>query len=86
MVEEAARNGAENLEDEIYQNKFNRSHRDSGAILVGAGAPPPGTYGRNYGPDRSRLEFSNYGAIVDVQGWEREGTTTGDADLQGGVN
>lgn len=38
---EAAGNGAENLEDEIYQNKFNRSHRDSGAILLGAGAPPP---------------------------------------------
>ncbi|URT71211.1 S8 family serine peptidase [Cytobacillus firmus] len=86
IVVEAAGNGAENLDEEIYENKFNRSQRDSGAIIVGAGAPPPGTHGRDHGPDRSRLEFSNYGAIVDAQGWGREVTTTGYIDLQGGVN
>ena len=96
-VVEAAGNGAENLDDPIYntpdpgfpadwRNPFNRSQRDSGAILVGAGAPPPGTNGRNHGPDRSRLGFSNYGSAVDAQGWGREVVTTGYGDLQGGAN
>lgn len=94
IVVEAAGNGAENLDDPIYSvrpsgfppswtNPFNRSNRDCRAIVVGAGAPPPGTHGRNHGPDRSRLEFSNYGALVDAQGWGREVTTCGYGDLQG---
>lgn len=95
IVVEAAGNGAENLDAAIYSvkptgfptawtNPFNRSNRDSGAILVGAGAPPPGTHGRDHGPDRSRLGFSNYGASLDAQGWGREVTTTGYGNLQGG--
>lgn len=95
IVVEAAGNGAENLDDTIYNNAavgfpsswgnpFWRGAHDSGAVLVGAGAPPPGTHGRGYGPDRSRLDFSNYGSAVDVQGWGREVTTTGYGDLQGG--
>jgi len=48
-------------------------NRHSGAIYVGAGAPPSG----NFGPDRCRLEFSNYGQRVDLQGWGEEVTTTG---------
>jgi subtilisin family serine protease len=95
IVVEAAGNGAENLDDPIYSvrpagfpaawtNPFNRANRDSAAIVVGAGAPPPGTHGRDHGPDRSRLGFSNYGALVDVQGWGREVTTTGYGVLQGG--
>jgi hypothetical protein len=97
IVVEAAGNGGENLDDAIYatpqtgfpagwSNPFARGARDSGAILVGAGAPPPGTHGANHGPDRSRLDFSNYGSAVDVQGWGREVTTTGYGDLQGGIN
>ncbi len=97
IVVEAAGNGAENLDDAIYEtrpvgfpatwtNPFNRNNRDSGAIVVGAGAPPPGTHGRDHGPDRSRLDFSNYGSIVDAQGWGREVTTCGYGDLQGGSN
>lgn len=97
IVVEAAGNGAENLDDFIYgirpagfppdwRNPFNRANRDSGAIMVGAGAPPPGTHGRDNGPDRSRLDFSNYGALVDVQGWGLEVTTCGYGDLQGGRN
>ena len=97
IVVEAAGNGAENLDDPIYStrpagfpsswtNPFRRSPVDSGAIVVGAGAPPPGTHGRNHGPDRSRLDFSNFGALVDAQGWGREVTTTGYGDLQGGAN
>lgn len=97
IVVEAAGNGAENLDDAIYQtaaagfpagwtNPLRRSNRDSGAIVVGAGAPPVGTHGRNHGPDRSRLDFSNFGALIDAQGWGREVTTTGYGDLQGGTN
>ncbi|MED3924366.1 S8 family serine peptidase [Priestia megaterium] len=85
IVVEAGGNGAENLDDEIYNNLFNRNNRDSGTIIVGAGAPPPGTHGRDHGPDRSRLEFSNYGSVIDAQGWGREVTTTGYSDLQSGV-
>ncbi len=54
-------------------------------MLVGAGAPPPGTHGRDHGPDRSRLGFSNHGARVDTQAWGREVTSTGYGDLQGGT-
>ncbi|MGW7042789.1 S8 family peptidase [Streptomyces avermitilis] len=101
IVVEAAGNGGESLDDAAYErrpdefpkwwrNPFNPSHRSSGAVLVGAGAPPPGTHGRDHGPDRSRLAFSNYGARVDAQGWGREVTTTGGfwdrpGDLQGGA-
>jgi len=95
IVVEAAGNGAENLDDPIYNtpsqgfpsnwtNPFNRTNRDSGAIVVGAGAPPPNTHGRDHGPDRSRLDFSNYGSLIDAQGWGREVTTCGYGDLQGG--
>jgi hypothetical protein len=95
IVVEAAGNGQENLDDAIYSNRpadfpaswtnpFNMSNRQSGATIVGAGAPPPGTHGRDHGPDRSRLNFSNYGSRVDVQGWGREVTTCGYGDLQGG--
>ncbi|WP_405596209.1 S8 family serine peptidase [Streptomyces sp. NBC_01410] len=101
LVVEAAGNGAESLDDALYErrpdefpewwrNPFNPSNQSSGAILVGAGAPPPGTHGRDHGPDRSRLAFSNYGARIDAQGWGREVTTTGGfwdraGDLQGGA-
>jgi Subtilase family len=100
LVVAAAGNGGESLDDAVYErrpdefpewwrNPFNPSNRSSGAVLVGAGAPPPGTHGRDHGPDRSRLAFSNYGARVDAQGWGREVTTTGGfwdrpGDLQGG--
>lgn len=95
VVVEAAGNGAEDLDDPLYDtpdagfpagwaNPFRRRARDSGAVLVGAGAPPPGTHGADWGPDRSRLDFSNHGAAVDAQGWGREVTTTGYGDLQGG--
>jgi hypothetical protein len=97
IVVEAAGNGNNNLDNPTYntpligfpsdwRNPFNRANRDSGAVVVGAGAPPPGTHGRDHGPDRSRLGFSNYGSMVDVQGWGREVTTCGYGDLQGGTN
>lgn len=90
VVVEAAGNGAENLDDPIYDtpgdhfpegwsNPFLR--RDSGAILVGAGAPAGG----GFGTPRSRLDFSNFGARVDCQGWGRGVCTTGYGDLYSGV-
>lgn len=93
IVVEAAGNGFQNLDDAIYSqrptgfptswtNPFNPQNPSSGAVLVGAGAPPSG----NWGTDRSRLDFSNYGARVDAQGWGREVTSTGYGDLQGGSN
>lgn len=97
IVVEAAGNGSENLNDPIYNtppagfpavwtNPFQRANRDSGAIVVGAGAPPPATHSRDHGPDRSRLDFSNWGELIDAQGWGREVTTCGYGDLQGGMN
>lgn len=97
VVVEAGGNGGEDLDDSLYdtpqdgfpnewKNPFKRSNRDSGAIVVGAGAPPPGTHRTNHGPDRSRLDFSNFGSIVDAQGWGREVTTCGYGDLQGGAS
>jgi subtilisin family serine protease len=77
VVIEAAGNGGENLDHRAYQRKFDRAVRDSGAILVGAGGPPrPGF------SDRARLDFSNYGGRVDVQGWGRKVATLDYGDLQ----
>ena len=100
IVVEAAGNGAENLNDALYdqpgpgfpatwRNPFDAASQGSQAVIAGAGAPPPGTHGRDHGPDRSRLAFSNFGSRVDAQGWGREVTTTGGrgysaGDLQGG--
>ncbi len=97
IVVEAAGNGSQNLDDAVYntkpagfpaswRNPFNPANPSSGAVVVGAGAPPPGTHGRDHGPDRSRLGFSNYGRRLDCQGWGREVTTTGYGNLQGGSN
>lgn len=74
---EAAGNGSSDLDADLYDGRFDPENRHSGAILVGAGAPPSG----NYGPDRCRLDFSNYGQRVDLQGWGREVTTAGYGDL-----
>ncbi|WP_222440866.1 S8 family peptidase [Siccirubricoccus deserti] len=93
IVVEAAGNGAENLDDAIYntrpqgfpttwRNPFNRANPDCGAVVVGAGAPST----LNHGPDRSRLDFSNFGACVDAQGWGRDVCTAGYGNLQGGSN
>ena len=97
IVVGAAGNGAENFDVALYdarpagfpaswRNPLNPANPGSGAVVVGAGAPPPGTHGRDHGADRSRLGFSNYGARLDAQGWGREVTTTGYGDLQGGAD
>ncbi|WP_084654341.1 S8 family peptidase [Nocardia altamirensis] len=97
VVVEAAGNGAEDLDAALYntrpadfpsswRNPFRGGPADSGAIIVGAGAPPQGVHGHDHGPGRSRLSFSNFGSRVDAQGWGREVTTTGYGDLQGGAD
>jgi hypothetical protein len=96
VVVEAGGNGAQDLDDAVYDrapkgfpntwvNPFRRTGSDSGAIVVGAGSPPPGTHGRTWITDRARLDFSNFGSCVDVQGWGREVTSAGYGDLQGGT-
>lgn len=88
LVIEAAGNGAENLDDTLYdrpapgfpstwRNPFRTPHDAEAAVVVGAGAPPSGAHG----PDRSKLDFSNYGNRVDCQGWGRGVVTTGYGDL-----
>jgi subtilisin family serine protease len=77
IVIEAAGNGYEDLDHRAYGRKFDRKKRDSGAIIVGAGGPP-----RDGFRDRERLDFSNYGARVDVQGWGRKVATLDYGDLQ----
>lgn len=78
IVVEAAGNGQQNLDDPIY-SQGNNGHwpflpqNNSGAIMVGAGAP----FGGDYGVARSRLSFSDYGSRVDLQGYGAGVTTTG---------
>ncbi len=67
IVVEAAGNGSADLDDAIYEGKFDRSVRDSGAILVGGGSSK----------SRSPMCWTNYGSRVDVQGWGENVATLG---------
>lgn len=91
-VVEAAGNGNENFNLPIFNNTG--LQKDSGAIVVGAGIPPAnffdfdggGGFGaayQNIGVPRSRIWFSNYGSIVNVQAWGFHVTTLAYGDLQG---
>ena len=72
VVIEPAGNGACDLDDTQWEGLFDRSQRDSGAILVGGGASPASGYvARDWYPDGSC-----YGERVDVQGWYDAITTT----------
>jgi hypothetical protein len=72
IVVEAAGNGGQNLDDQVYKQNHSPFERNnsSGAIMVGAGNSI----------NRSRLNFSNFGTRVDVQGWGQNVVTTA-ADL-----
>ncbi|MEE9297281.1 MAG: S8 family serine peptidase [Phycisphaerae bacterium] len=80
IVVEAAGNGSQDLDAAVYSTG-NGGHwpflpaNDSGAIIVGAGAPPGHLDG-----DRSRLGFSNWGSTVDLQGRGGQVYTTGYGD------
>lgn len=78
LVIEPAGNGARDL-DVGFDGAFDISVKDSGAIVVGAGAPP----GVDGMPDLSRVPLSNCGSRVDVQGYGGRVVTTGFGDLQG---
>jgi serine protease len=79
IVVEAAGNGGQNLDNaELFGTRFPSGKRDSGAIIVGAGAAPGCT-----SPARSRLGFSTYGKRVNLQGWGECVTTTGYGGLFG---
>lgn len=95
IVVEAAGNGYQNYDNAVYntalagfpaawKNPLNMSNPQSGAIIVGAGNPPPGTHNTGTDSDRSICYYSNYGARVDCQGWGLQVTTTGYGDLQPG--
>jgi hypothetical protein len=92
LVVEAGGNGQRDLDNGIYDlnpgppfgpfpdwraNPFKRNPIDTQAVLVGAGAPPDGIHGSAFGPDRSRLDFSNFGSNIDTQGWGEEVVTCG---------
>ena len=86
IVVEAGGNGQKNLDDapydvgpftSLWHNPFKRDPIDSGAIIVGAGAPPVGTHGITTQRDRSRLLLSNYGSMFDAQGWGEHVETCG---------
>jgi subtilisin family serine protease len=91
-VVEAGANGNENFDLPIFNNTGLK--KDSGAIIVGAGIPPSnafdfdgdGGFGAGYqiiGVPRSRIWFSNFGKIVNVQGWGFHVATLAYGDLQG---
>ena len=70
IVVAAAGNGNVNLDDAACNGAFDRSTKDSGAIIVGAG----------HSTERTRMDFSSYGTRVDVQGWGENVVTTGYGD------
>jgi subtilisin family serine protease len=94
-VVEAAGNGDENFDLAVFNGTG--LQKDSGAIVVGAGVPPTnhvdfdgfGAGLSSYaslGVPRSRIFFSNYGKIVNVQAWGWHVTTLGYGDAQGGAS
>src|SRR5437667_12611830 len=71
VVVEIAGNGSMDLDSPIYHGKFNRSIRDSGAIMVGAGSSS----------GREPRCFTNFGSRVDLQGWGEYVATLGYGDI-----
>jgi serine protease len=67
VVVEAGGNGGQNLDDPLFDGRFDRTQRDSGAILVGASNPS----------DRSPACFTNHGSRLDVHAWGSEVASTG---------
>ena len=73
IVVEAGGNGQMNLDDSRYNRVFDRTFRDSFAIIVGAGSSTT----------RSPWCWSSAGTRLDVQGWGDGVVTAGYGDLQG---
>ncbi len=75
IVVAAAGNGGSNLDHPSYNGAFDLSVRDSGAIIVGAGASPGSRH-------LERLYFSCYGSRIDAFAYGENVPTTGYGDLQ----
>ncbi|HEY8946351.1 MAG TPA: S8 family serine peptidase [Polyangiaceae bacterium] len=76
MVVEAAGNGSVNLDHPTYAGAFDRTVRDSGAVLVGA----------SLSTSRSPTCWTNYGSRIDVHAWgENVVTSGGDGQLYSGT-
>ncbi len=86
VVVAAAGNGNQNFDAAKFHDTG--LQKDCGAILVGAGVPPCNRFDfRNgyapLGAPRSRIFFSNYGRMVNLQGWGWHVSTTGYGDAGG---
>jgi hypothetical protein len=76
MVVEAAGNGSVNLDHPTYAGAFDRTVRDSGAVVVGA----------SLSTSRSPTCWTNYGSRIDVHAWgENVVTSGGDGQLYSGT-
>jgi hypothetical protein len=73
IVVEAAGNGSANLDAAAYGGAFNRSVRDSGAIIVGASTATT----------RAPMCWTNFGSRVDVHGWGERVYTLGYGNVFG---
>ncbi len=73
IVVEAAGNGSANLDSSAYGTAFNRTVRDSGAIIVGASTSTT----------RVPMCWTNYGNRVDVHGWGEQVYSMGYGTLFG---
>ncbi|MCP4547181.1 MAG: S8 family serine peptidase [bacterium] len=73
IVCEAAGNGAQDLDDPVYDGLFDRNVRNSGAIMCGA------TDGGSLVP----AGFTNYGSRLDLHGWGYYVATCGYGNLHG---
>lgn len=84
IVVEAAGNGSQDLDNSMFNNRFNRSVRDSGAIMVGAGRVRK-TVVNNNDVLTAVLDaacFTNYGGRVDVQAWGENVWTLGYGEIK----
>ena len=71
IVVTAATNGNNDLDDPRFARRFDRSVRDSGAVMVGA----------TDGSTAARASYSNHGSRCDVSGWGGDLVTLGYGNL-----
>jgi hypothetical protein len=72
VVVEAAGNGTSNLDLNVYEGRFDRTLRDSGAIMVGA----------SQSTSRTPNGSSNSGSRIDVHAWGVNVATLGYGDIR----
>lgn len=82
VVVEPGANGAADLDDPDWEGWFDRTQRDSGAIMVGGGCSPlhPTCPARSWYP-----YGSSTGSRVDVQGWYDRIVTATTGEYNGGL-